>query len=352
MPAVLALLLVLAGPPARSGPPPAPPAAIAPRLLPDEAHASFGESYQGSTVTHTFYLHNEGMKPVTIRRVETRSGGAGARFTTTPSTVPPGGAAALKVEQPLGDRLGKVTFRYRVTTDGPDDPPVRISLEGFVQSAYSPERLVVDLGSVDPRTGGSALVDLASDETGRLEIQKLETSSPELLVETVGRSGEADEGVSLRVRLGPGAPIGPYARRVRLTTNVANQPVLEGIVTGSVYGDVVPSPVPLSFGGGRPGAILAESFELRHRKGAGFRVVQLLDFTGGLAFGLGPCGAEGIPGCVRVNASFVSERPGTFGGELVVELEEGETLLVPWSATVFPEGTDLRVIGAPKETAW
>lgn len=321
----------------------------APLLVADVQHASFGEEYQFGSARHVFVFRNDGDHPVTIREAQTRTGGIDARISFERGAVRPGASAAVTVEQPLGDRLGLVSFRYRITTDGPSDPPVRFSLSGFVQSAYLPERTFVEMGTIDPRAGASQAFDLASDEAPRLQLLGVLDAPPGVTVEVVGPSGEADEGLRLRLRVAPSARSGLLGGKVRLATNVAHQPRYELAFRAALYAEVVPSVVPLDFGGAVAGSAVVRTFELRSRSGGEVRVERIRDGAGLLTLSAEPCD-EAAASCVRVRASLAPSAgaaPGSRSGEVIAELAGGTTVAVPWSAMLFVEGSEVRVLGGP-----
>lgn len=295
------------------------PPASAPSLAFDQPRAEFGSAYQRSVVEQTYPFVNQGAKPVTILAVRPRmEGGTGE---AVPRVVPSGGHGEIRVRQPVGDRLGASAFRIALDTDDPAAPLLRLGLSGFVESAYEPQAPKLDFGTVFRESGGLLALDLASREVERLEIRSVEGAPSFLEVSTAERSGESGEGIRLSVRLKPGAPIGPNAGSLILSTNVKNQPQVAVQFAAVIYGDIVPEHDPVSFGLVRVGEGYEARVSLTSRSGAPFEIESVVDPEGRVAAESAPCpAAEASKPCRQLTLRGLALVAGPFGGTVTVRI--------------------------------
>jgi len=337
-----AMLVPAASPPARGAaedaPPPEPGSAgieCSPRT------ASF-EAYQHETAVVRFTCTNRGARAARITKVEPR--GAGGWATGAPRALAPGEAATFEVHQPLANALGATSYRVGISTDEPNQPIVRVSLAGFVQSAYEPERGGLDLGWVDAAVGKEITFELVSREVERVEVTGVEGLPTFISLAAAGRAGEADQGVRLLARMAPGAPLGSFAATAKISTNVPRQPRYDLTLIGNVFGDVVPSVNPLALGIVRLGQPAQGAVELRSRSARAVEV-KGTDLTGSeqLAVIVGACASPG-PDCARLQ---LVGRPAAIGGaqgKLTVELAGGATVPLDWSMWVVAADTHIKTI--------
>jgi hypothetical protein len=311
----------------------------------DHDTAEFGERYQHEVVTRTLTFENRGPNPLTVLEAVALAGDA--RLRVEPASIPPGGRGALHVEQPLGARLGRVAFRYRLRTDEPGEGRYRLGLSGFVQSAYDPETLVLDFRSVAREQGASSEFELASREIERLELAGAEDDLGLVDVAESGRTGSHGEGLRLRARLRPGAPEGWVSGTVRLRTNVAHQPALTLSWRAVVFGDVRPAENPVRLGLVELGQVASRRIELRSASGSPVMVTRLVA-EGPLAATSTDCG----PACAAVELQLGGAPPGPLAGQVVVHLDRGGPITLRYSGVAVAPGTRIKrvVIDPDAET--
>jgi hypothetical protein len=338
------LALVAAGT-AHAGEPGSPPAGddCRPALVFAEPHSVYGDRYQFGEVAHRFAFSNQGTRPVEVTDTVAVTGDG--ELTVTPRRLGPGESGAVEVRQPLGGRLGRAAFRYALLTDEPCVDRYRFSLSGFAQSAYDPERGVLDLGTVDRDRGGSAELELASREVGRLEVTSIAGAPGWLRVEVAGRAGETGEGVLLRATAAPGAPLGLHAGQLELRTGVPHQPRLEVGYSVAVYGDVVPSAAAVDLGLARVGEELTGELALRSRSAAAFVVERVADPAGAVDAEVAPCPGD-PPGCALLRLRHRAVAETALDGRLLVHLAAGgEPLPIGYRGWVVAAGTAIRDLG-------
>jgi hypothetical protein len=304
-----------------------------------------GPFHQQSALAWTFRLRNAGERPVRVTGAW--SVDPGGRVDVTSAPVPAGGEVALDVRQPLGFRLGRASFRYALRTDEPGSPVVRVGLQAFVESAFDPERLEIDLGTLDRALGGAASTELFSREVERLELTGTRGAPAWLAVETAGRAGLHGEGLRLVARLRPGAPVGVFSGLVELRTNVPRQPAMQLEYRGAVFGELVPSRGSIEFGLLREGESATARIEVRRRAGGTLELLSWREASGHLAVRPGACAAS-APDCLGLDLVFTAPSPGSFAGTLaLVFTGEVEELPLRYGAWVVKQGTQVRELALP-----
>jgi hypothetical protein len=310
------------GPAAPSPSPSASPAAL---LEIAEPAASFGEAYEGALLVHRFVLQNRGSRPVRINEVLPVS--SRGRAAAHPEVVPAGDEGYVEVEQPTEHRLGQASFRFALRAD--DGTERRLSLTGFIQSAYEPDQPALDLGAAGP--GGSGRLELFSREVDRLEVQGVEDAPPFLSVDTQGRAGPAGEGVVVRLAVAPDAPLGFHTGTLRLRTNVPVQPQVSLLWRANVYEDVVPSESPLDLGVVREGQRFAKLVRLERRSGAPLEVERVDAAGADVKVEVEPCPAPKAS-CRALRVTGVGPAAAAdLGGTLSVTLKGARPLTLPFS---------------------
>ena len=278
-----------------------------------DPHAQFEDAYQQAVLTHRYLLRNSGPRPITI--VETYDPQGSAELTLKDKALPPGAEGELVVKQPLGDRLGKVNFRYSLVTDEPGRPRYRMSLSGFVESAYDPETLRFGFPMADRDRETTAEHDLFSREVERLEVLGITGLPSYLEVRIAGRAGLAGEGLALKALLKPGAPLGLQSGAFELRTNVVQQPILSVRWSANVFADIVPSANPLNLGLVRAGESLRGEVVLKSRQGQAFEVTKVEDPAGHLTWDRAACEPQ-MAGCQKLTLTCRSDEPATLRGEI------------------------------------
>ena len=137
-------------------------AVAAPRLAIPPEGVAFGEVRTGEAVSGTAELRNVGTAPVSVSRVKAC---CGATAELSPTVVPPGGVATLKVTLRPED-AGPFSKTIRLSCDDPERPLVSVPVTGTVVVPPGGERpvprrdylsaLVLALGAV---LSSAALVD-------------------------------------------------------------------------------------------------------------------------------------------------------------------------------------------------
>lgn len=314
-------------------------------------HARFPDAYQHQTIEHRFAFTNTSQRTVRVERTVDVSGTA--QVVVEPEVIPPGARGEVRITQPLGNRLGVTAFRYAVITDQPGVPRYRVSLTGFVQSAYDPEVAQVDFGTPNNAASSSQEQELFSREVAHLEVAGQEGLPPFLHLDASRRAGVAGEGVLLHLELSPGAPLGLQAGSFDVLTNVPNQPRWTLSYRANVFGDVVPSRNPIELGLTRVGSWAVAELELTSRSNQPFTVARVAEEGSGVAVSFAPCAPEGpdpaspAP-CWRLRLAYKAEQEETLEGLLQVFLAgSDEPLPVRYVGWIVAPNTAIRHIDLP-----
>ena len=298
-----------------------------PGLVIEAPRADFPDAFQHSTVRHTFGFENRSTKTVVVE--ESFGLKPGASVVCHPARVPLGGRGTIEVSQDVQDALGAASFRFALVTDEPGVSRYRMSLAGFVLSAYTPEVPLLDFGRVARGTAAERSVELSSREVDRLEVQRVEGAPDFLELDTTRRAGLAGEALVVRARLRERAPLGLSTGRVVLWTNAPTQPRLEVHYAVQAFADVEPDTHPLSFQLVRMGEPKTIDVRLVSRSGRAFEVKEVLDTLGVVDVASEPCGGGTGPSpCVLLHATAHVLGPLTLQGSLLVKVS-GEADVLP-----------------------
>lgn len=296
-------------------------------LVIEAPRVDFPDAFQHATLRHTFRFTNRGTREVVIE--EGFGLKPGATVTFRPARVPPGAQGTIEVAQDVKDALGDTSFRFALVTDEPGVARYRMSLSGFVMSAFAPGLVLADFGRVRRGAPLEKTIEITSREVDRLQVLRVEDVPAFLEVDAHERSGLAGEGLLVRVRLKEQPPLGLSTGRVVLSTNAPVQPRLELHYAAQVFGDVEPETHPLSFQLVRIGEPRTIDVRLRSRSGRPFEVKEVVDTLGVVDVESEPCdGGTGPSPCVLLHATAHVLGPLTLQGSLLVKIE-GDAEVVP-----------------------
>ncbi len=323
-------------------------AARAEALTFPQPHATFGDSYQRTVIEHRYAWENRSDK--SFRVLETVAVSGGGELTVEPEVIGPHASGYVTVRQPLGDRLGSTSFRYAIVTDESGGARYRMTLSGFVQSAYDPVSPTLDFGVVDRTSGGSVEFELYSREIDRLELRGVEEKPA--FVEVIGadRIGVAGEGVLVLASLSPDAPEGHVNGQFVLQTNVPHQPALAVPWRAIVAGSVMATENPFDLGLIEIGSTATKELRLISRDGSPFEV-ERFEAADPLMFTDGPCAdaegpTEGL--CRSVTVSWEPTGGQRLSGVLQVFLrDQADPIRVKYRGLAVPPGTRVKELTPP-----
>jgi hypothetical protein len=315
----------------------------------DQQALGFGEAWQFGSVQAAYTLRNQGTTPARVVGIVPAQPGAQVEFEPG-LALPPGGQVVVRIRQALGTRLGRVAFRYSVSIE-PGAVLRKLTLAGFVQSAYDPERAVLDFGTVDRALGGTRLLGLATREAARLGVLAIEGAPEWLRVEAQpDASDSARAAVQLRARVGAGAPLGLQAGVLRVRTDLERQPIYEVAWRAAIFGDAVPAQPGLDLGLLRQGAPHTATLRLQSRTRSALDVRRVEVDGTDVQASARPCEHE--PGCVDLHVQAKPHQLGTLAGRLLVHLAgTDEALPIPYAGLVVRTDAQVRDLPLPESPA-
>ena len=311
-------------------------------------NCGFGEVYVGARVENHFLIRNVSDQPVEISRAFADV--EGARVLVRPRLLEPGADGWVDVELYAVERLGEASYSVVLLVQrGAEEQLRKLSLSGFVESAFDPEEGRLDYGGVERASGTRLRFEVFSREVDRLEIAGIERLPGFLRLEVAERIGVAGEGVAIVVDLEPNAPLGLLTGAFQLRTNVPRQPSFWVRYLANVFEDIVPDENPVSLGMGKVGETLERTITLRSRKGTPFQVDRVENLWVPLVVDVVPCPGEPASETCRGLRFLLQVQPGMqIDGTLRVFLKgTGEPIPISYRGLVRSASSLERSIDLP-----
>ncbi len=218
-----------------------------PKIVVDKEEFDFGTMEHDTSLTHTFTVRNEGEKPL-----ELTSGGVSCghctSFSIAQAGVAPGESTTVEVKW-KGINGGPFRQSAVLNTNDPLRPSVSFTITGRVLSAYriSPEEIVfssiaaTDSPSADLQIfsyQGPGLAVTEHDLTDAETADSFSVAIKPMPADVLASEPDAKSGVVVKVGVKPGLPLGPIRQKIRLRLNLAESPVVEVPIEGSVTSDL------------------------------------------------------------------------------------------------------------------
>ncbi len=246
-----------------------------PRIQFDHKAYDFGPIPRTKMVEHRFPFKNIGQKPLKILGIETLCMCTTAY--TTKTEIAPGESAAIvaRVEPYKYDGVSPWKA-LTIRTNDPQEDIVNVSVAANIIDAAVLEPDSILLPNVPKDAGAKAQVKLLQQGARKLEIKKIETSSPYVQVASSVLQGD-EEGFLLDISLSPSLPLGEFNEVATIFTNYQNYSGMKGQgndevtrnysrlvlpIKGSVSGAISLSPQRINFGSCEPGQIVKRKLVL------------------------------------------------------------------------------------------
>jgi hypothetical protein len=220
------------------------------------------------TLAHNFEFTNVGKQPLKIITIETFC----KCLTGKPSKpiVQPGESAAIvAVFEAYKWRARTFRKALLISTNDPDEPSITLTMVANITDALSLEPAEIFLPNIAQDQSAVAQATLRQRGEGKLEVTKIETSSP-FVSATSEALTEGERGYLFTVTVAPDMPEGKLDERVTIHTNYHSDPthqqphsLKEGEyeeyskiiipVRGSVVGALSITPQTINFGAVEPG---------------------------------------------------------------------------------------------------
>lgn len=216
-----------------------------PHAVASESAFDFGTVPQGAKVVHEFSLKNEGSAPFSIQRIVPSCGCTASAADI--STVPPGGAAKIRVEFDTTGFSGERTKSVRVLTSDSERPSIDLTIKGVIVADVVAEPAYLALGDIFPAAVTSKKqVTVRVREGSDTKIRGVKAWSNAI---TVTEDEVAPSKRVLSVGISPNLPPGDIRDRIVVTLETSSGEKMFNIpVVASVKSEVVVKPGVLSFG--------------------------------------------------------------------------------------------------------
>ena len=222
-------------------------AVAAPRaVIVGDSHRNAGDQEPGKVLEYDFPLRNDGDATLVIADLKPTCYCTSAK--TNLWDVPPGGKATIHVRIDPSDFVGKVNKGVEIETNDPDNPVLLVDVDINVLPGIAVVPPEIDFGNVGPEgTKKSQKVDVKVPRTRQLEILEVKSAADFIAVTQEPLNLEDRHGVSVYVKVLPGAPPGPFATTVVVRTSDAASPSIEISLRGRGPGGLRAQPEKVVF---------------------------------------------------------------------------------------------------------
>ena len=173
----------------------------APKLVVEQPTFDFGEIPQGETVRHVFSFTNSGDKPLHIEKVHSSCGCTAALVST--KTLAPGDRGEVQANFDSTRFRGEVSKTISLYSNDPGQPVAQLVVKGKVQEVLSVTPSLVNLGQVAEGKTAVAQVSLQNRGSIELRLDKVQTTSSDLVVKLATETLSAGQHTVINIELTP-----------------------------------------------------------------------------------------------------------------------------------------------------
>jgi hypothetical protein len=246
----------------------------------------FGNMATQKTGTHTWVIRNRGQADLELTMLGSNCQCTIAKFKKgEKAVVPPGETTEITLEWKTNDSVGDYAKSATIGTNDPGRPEFKLSVRGQVHMpvVHYPPDPVIQMGTISNEEPGRATVAVFSLDRPELQITRISSSKPDLIVGTATPLS-SDETRVLKVQAGhrvdlevlPGMTIGNFRDEVVIETDHPDQPKLTLTLVGSVTGpiSIVPSKLQMISVKSREGATQQVTLLVRQGRPTNFEVAH------------------------------------------------------------------------------
>ena len=204
----------------------------------------FGTALEGTMVSHTFTIKNNGQGYLDIRGVKTSCGCT----TGNPSKthIAPGEESEIAVSFDTHFQKGHQVRTITALTNDPDNPQVAMTMQGIVKRQVEAQPGEISFGNVRKGTEETRELVVNDLNPGREPFQVGPVSNSNSSIKVVQeKRPDGKPGALLKVSLLKTMPVGQFDDTIKITTN---RVPLQVDVFGTVTGDLNIDPTQVSFG--------------------------------------------------------------------------------------------------------
>src|SRR5208282_3326756 len=289
----------------------------------------FGSALEGTMVSHTFTIKNNGQGYLDIRGVKSSCGCT----TGNPSKmhIAPGDESEIAVSFDTHFQKGHQVRTITAVTNDPGNPQVAMTMQGIVKKQVEAQPAEISFGNVKKGTEDTReLVVNDLNPRGPFQVGPVSNSNSSIKV-VQGKRPDGKPGALLKVSLLKTMPVGQFDDTIKITTN---RVPLQVDVFGTVTGDLNIDPAQVSFGIVPRGQDIVRIFKLSNQ---GSHPVKVLDVSSSTP------AVEAIAEAVtpgkeyKVTVTLMHGTPdGQLRGNLTIKTDDPDqaTLNVPFYAIV------------------
>ena len=215
----------------------------APKAVAANPLYDFGTALEGTMVSHTFTIKNNGQGYLDIRGVKTSCGCT----TGNPSKthIAPGEESEIAVSFDTHFQKGHQVRTITAVTNDPDNPQVAMTMQGIVKKQVEAQPGEISFGNVRKGTEDTREVVVNDlNPHGPFQVGPVSNSNSSIKVVQEKRP-DGKPGALLKVSLLKTMPVGQFDDTIKITTN---RVPLQVDVFGTVTGDLNIDPTQVSFG--------------------------------------------------------------------------------------------------------
>ena len=298
------------------------------------------QRFSGTAAEWEVILRNTSWSTVELRDITSLQAGAGA---IDNRWLAPGMSTLLHLQAPTDGLIGLHRFAFDVSSANPGGAQARIVVSAFVDSAYIPEKPIMDLGVQQRSRFSIGKLALRSFETDRLELIAVPDMPEWLEIFATARSDSNDpQQLELQARLRSAVMTGPLDAKIRVQTNVPTQPYVDVRILATVFDDVVAEPFPLRFGAVNKGKAPRRKIRLGSSSAGALEIREIRQSSDDLDISWRDCGKQ----CVELVAILDADAIGLISGQIRVSFVSGQVdLKIPYEANVVSETTEIVDLG-------
>ncbi len=290
----------------------------------------FGTALEGTMVSHTFTIKNNGQGYLDIRGVKSSCGCT----TGNPSKthIAPGEESEIAVSFDTHFQKGHQVRTITALTNDPDNPQVAMTMQGIVKRQVEAQPGEISFGNVRKGTEETRELVVNDLNPGREPFQVGPVSNSNSSIKVVQeKRPDGKPGALLKVSLLKTMPMGPFDDSIKIMTN---RVPLQVDVFGAVTGDLNVDPAQVSFGLVPHGQDIVRIFKLSNQGPHPVKVLEVASSSPAVAATAEPV----TPGKeYKVTVTLKHGTPdGQLRGDLTIKTDDPDqaTLKVPFYAIV------------------
>jgi uncharacterized protein DUF1573 len=229
------------------------PAHAAPRaVVSGQSHLDAGKVEPGQVLQYEFTLRNEGDATLAIEDLKPTCYCTSANIDQW--DIPAGGSTIVHVRIDPSDFTGDINKGVEISTNDPEHRMLLVDVDLHVLPGIAVVPPELDFGAVGADGSKPAKVDIKVPRERDLKILEVKADAPYVSVTQEPLELEEKHGVTLYVKVLPGAPPGAFTAKVTARTNDTSRPTIEIPLRGRGPGGLRANPEKMVFTTAQPGA--------------------------------------------------------------------------------------------------